>query len=199
MEVPDDILSLILQVQRIDSHISLIRATAVCKKWCRTIASSDFFCRYRSLHSSAISGNYHYDTPVQSYLIGSPTGARSSVGPVFIPSSSSIHTRNFTLDFLGVGTSRTVVAASFLCITDDQNTIPHLRPDMSVCEPLTRCYLRIPPPSYLNDDFYFWGSYLVDGAYSHINFSNFRVMCLFIRRYDQFSFATVFSEAGGAG
>ncbi|TVT99874.1 hypothetical protein EJB05_54727, partial [Eragrostis curvula] len=206
MEVPDEILILILE--RIDSHISLIRAAAVCKCWRHTITNTDFLCRYRSLHSSTIAGNYHYDTPEQSYLIGSRAEVRRSVGLVFVPSSPSIHTRHFSLDFLpgmidfpshwDIHDSR---GSLLLMNHRESNSLPHRHMDMFVCEPLTRRFRRIPPPSYSNDDIYtFRGSYLIDGADSHINFSNFRVMCLFIRRHDDyFSFATVFNEVGGAG
>ncbi|CAN6361557.1 unnamed protein product [Urochloa humidicola] len=52
----DDVLRLVLE--RVDSHVSLIRAAAVCKRWRRAIADAAFLRRYRSLHAPAVAGGY---------------------------------------------------------------------------------------------------------------------------------------------
>ncbi|CAO1939543.1 unnamed protein product [Urochloa humidicola] len=46
----DDALDLVLE--RVDSHVSLIRAAAVCRRWRRAIADAGFLRQYRSLHGS---------------------------------------------------------------------------------------------------------------------------------------------------
>ncbi|CAL4898322.1 unnamed protein product [Urochloa decumbens] len=53
----DDVLDLVLE--RVDSHVSLIRAAAVCRRWRRAIADAAFLRRYRSLHAPPASGYYH--------------------------------------------------------------------------------------------------------------------------------------------
>ncbi|CAO1939551.1 unnamed protein product, partial [Urochloa humidicola] len=50
----DDALGLVLE--RVDSHVSLIRAAAVCRRWRRAITDAAFLRRYRSLHAPAVAG-----------------------------------------------------------------------------------------------------------------------------------------------
>ncbi|CAN6380680.1 unnamed protein product [Urochloa humidicola] len=58
-DMNEDILILILE--RIDSHPSLIRATATCKRWRRAIADAGFLRRHHSLHGPTIAGHYFDD------------------------------------------------------------------------------------------------------------------------------------------
>ncbi|CAN6329608.1 unnamed protein product [Urochloa humidicola] len=85
----DDALGLVLE--RVDSHVSLIRAAAVCKRWHRAIAKASFLRRYRSLHAPAVAGYYE-------------NAARRNDGPVFVPLSPPVvDARHFSLDFLPGG------------------------------------------------------------------------------------------------
>ncbi|CAL4891376.1 unnamed protein product [Urochloa decumbens] len=175
----DDVLELVLE--RVDSHVSLIRAAAVCKRWRRAIADAAFLRRYRSLHAPAVAGGYGYGVGDR----------RSRVGPVFAPSSPSVvDARHFSLDFLPGGAASWIVQDSrssllLLCHWEFQ-VFPSFFPDMVVCEPLTRHYRRIHPPADLADVRYFWQFCLIDGEADevggHISLSNFRVLCMFICR-----------------
>ncbi|CAN6356124.1 unnamed protein product [Urochloa humidicola] len=88
----DDILGLILE--RLDSHATLIRTAATCKRWRHAIADTGFLRRYRSPHGpAAAAGNYF-------------NGRNQVCWPRcerwFVPSSPppSIDARLFSLDFL---------------------------------------------------------------------------------------------------
>ncbi|CAN6356716.1 unnamed protein product, partial [Urochloa humidicola] len=74
----DDVLRLVLE--RVDSHVSLIRAAAVCRRWRRAIADAAFLRRYRSLHAPAVAGGNRN-------CVG---GLHSRVGPVFSTSAPSV-------------------------------------------------------------------------------------------------------------
>ncbi|CAN6352155.1 unnamed protein product, partial [Urochloa humidicola] len=75
----DDVLGLVLE--RVDSHVSLIRAAAVCRRWRRAIADAAFLRRYRSLHAPPAAGYYHNPSPPWAW------GAEGRA--VFVPSSPS--------------------------------------------------------------------------------------------------------------
>ncbi|CAL4905624.1 unnamed protein product [Urochloa decumbens] len=174
----DYVLELVLE--RVDSHISLIRAAAVCRRWRRAIADAAFLRRYHSLHAPA--------PPVAGYYCDFVGGRRSRVGPVFTPSSPSVvDARHFSLDFLPGG------AASWT-LRDSRGSLLLLRrvrfqfcgselPDMVVCEPLTRRYRCIYPPADLDNSWYCLESYFIDGdadeAGGRISLSNFRVLGMF--------------------
>ncbi|TVU49449.1 hypothetical protein EJB05_00762, partial [Eragrostis curvula] len=84
-DLNDDMVDLILE--RIGSHVSLIRAASTCKRWRRVIANAAFLRRYRSLHAATVAGAYYNHTPMQ--------------GPVFVPSPSiPIDGRRHSLGFL---------------------------------------------------------------------------------------------------
>ncbi|OEL21965.1 hypothetical protein BAE44_0017019 [Dichanthelium oligosanthes] len=179
--IDEDILRLILE--RIDSHVDLIRAASICKRWHRTIADAIFLRRFRSLHPRIIAaaGDY-YNNPSSREDGGG--------GPMFVPSSSiAIATHHFSLDFLpGSAEPWSVVDSRGSLLLVQRNGFgrsPFCFPDMAVCEPLTRRYMRIPPP--LEWDSFkslVWGSYLIDGnggeaagCRGGIGMSNFRVLC----------------------
>ncbi|CAN6352153.1 unnamed protein product [Urochloa humidicola] len=174
----DDALGLVLE--RVGSHVSLIRAAAVCKRWRRVIAAdAAFLRRYRSLHAPSATGYYHNPTD--------PRGVDGKLGssPVFVPSSPSIvDACNFSLDFLPSG-------AESWSIQDSRGSllVLHRRyswrasPDFAICEPLTQRYSMIPPrPS--SDGCMCWGLFLLDGEADEvggrISMSNFRLICLFL-------------------
>ncbi|CAN6348215.1 unnamed protein product, partial [Urochloa humidicola] len=50
--------ALLLVLERVDSHVSLIRAAAVCRRWRRAIADVAFLRCYRSLHAMPVTGYY---------------------------------------------------------------------------------------------------------------------------------------------
>ncbi|CAN6361559.1 unnamed protein product [Urochloa humidicola] len=167
----DDALRLVLEL--VESHVSLIRAAAVCKWWRRAIADAAFLRRYRSLHAPTVAGEFHNG------------GWRSDEGPVFIPSSPSVvGAHHFSLDFLpgGAGPWSVVDSRGSLLLLTDMRVLEHRFPDMAVCEPLT-CRFDIIPP--LAEDVDGGCSYLIDGigieAGGRISMSNFRVLCMFNR------------------
>ncbi|CAN6338735.1 unnamed protein product [Urochloa humidicola] len=177
--INDDALGLILE--RVRSHVSLIRAAAVCRRWRRAVADAGFLRRFRSLHAPGVGGFYHNNCTWYGFLRGERTGD----GPVFLPSSPSmVDTRHFSLDFLPGGAaswsirdSRGSLLIAICLIGPGRASIDHV-----VCEPLTRRYTRIPLPEVANDSIC-RGLFLldanVDEVASRISISNFRVLCMF--------------------
>ncbi|CAL4898311.1 unnamed protein product [Urochloa decumbens] len=171
----DDVLDLVLE--QVDSHVSLIRAAAVCKRWRRAIADAAFLRRYRSLRAPPVAVGYRngFDDRY------------SSVGPVFAPSAapSVVDARHFSLDFLpGDAASWELVDSRGSLLVLWQ---AYFSAEIVVCEPLTRRYKRIPPPADLNN-YYRWRCYLIDGeadeAGGCIGMYNFRVVYMFTKRDD---------------
>ncbi|CAN6338733.1 unnamed protein product [Urochloa humidicola] len=74
MDVMDDN-ALGLVLERMHSHVSLIRAAAVCRRWRRAIADAAFLRRYRSLHAPIVAGEFHNTWSLNE-------------GPVLVPSLS---------------------------------------------------------------------------------------------------------------
>ncbi|KAL6622521.1 hypothetical protein ACP70R_032400 [Stipagrostis hirtigluma subsp. patula] len=206
MDVGDDVLGLVLE--RIDSHVSLIRAAAVCKRWRRAIAGAAFLRRYRSLHAPAVAGDYYNCAPLPPLLRGAEAVPRTSerTGPVFFPSSTSMDASHFSLDFLPDGAESWAIVDSrgsllLMCRTGTGAGYARLRfPDRVVCQPLTRRYRRVHPPPNFNSSCHLWGTFLVDGDTDEeggrIGMSNFRVMCMLCR--DGVSVTTVSSDAGSS-
>lgn len=179
----DDILGLVLE--RVSSHVALIRAAAVCRRWRRAIADAAFLRRYRSLHAPTAAGYYHNCYPPIRFH-------RGSGGPAFVPSSPRmVDARRFSLDFLPGGAWSWDIKDSrgSLLLMDSPlaTSVPFGFRDQLVCEPLTRRYKRILPPTGLGLDnrCSFVASYLLDGEASEadglISMSNFRVLCTFSR------------------
>ncbi|CAN6356703.1 unnamed protein product [Urochloa humidicola] len=169
-----DALGLVLE--RVDSHVSLIRAAAVCRRWRRAIADAAFLRRYRSLHAPPVAGSYHNPSPSS---VASVHG-RTVYGPVFSPSSPplTVDTHHYSLDFIPD-------VAGPLNIRDSRGSLLLLLgfPNIVVCEPVTRRYKSVLLPTDLRDSDSCWGPYLLDGeadeAGGRISMSNFRVLCVF--------------------
>ncbi|CAN6270700.1 unnamed protein product [Urochloa humidicola] len=185
MDMNDDVLGLVLE--RVGSHVSLIRVAAVCRRWRRAVADAAFLRRYRSLHAPAVAGYYHNGN---GYLqLCRREGLCASL---FVPSSPRVvDPRRFSLDFLPGGAWRWDVKDSrgslLLMMSNPFPTasVPFGFQDQLVCEPLTRRYERItlpPAPASLDHSCRFLESYLLDGeADGGISMSNFRVLCTFRR------------------
>ncbi|CAL4898292.1 unnamed protein product [Urochloa decumbens] len=184
MDVSDDVLGIVLE--RVDSHVSLIRAAAVCKRWRRAIADASFLRRYRSLHASTVAGHYH-NLLFQLVLFGVPYD-----GPVFVPSSPSmVDARHFSLDFLPDGAGSWILRNSrgSLLLMFREGTggseFDTCFPNTLVCNPLTQSYMMVPPPADFDSSCDFLGNFLIDGetdrAGGCIGMSNFRVLCMFDR------------------
>ncbi|CAL4898296.1 unnamed protein product [Urochloa decumbens] len=174
MDMNDDILGLVLE--RVGSHVSLIRAAAVCKRWRRAIADAGFLRRYRSLHAPSVAGYYR----------DGGGDHRFRVAPVFVPSSPSmLDARHFSLDFLlpyGAGSWDIIDSRGSLLLVHRRGSEPAF-PDMVVCEPLTRrCVAISPPADFSVGRSLLMESFLVDGynnkAGGRISVSNFRVRCV---------------------
>ncbi|CAL4891388.1 unnamed protein product [Urochloa decumbens] len=169
----EDALSLILE--RVESHVSLVRAAAVCRRWRRAVADAAFLRRYRSLHAPPAAGYYHNPT--------APWGVDGKLGysPVFVPSSPPIvDVRHLSLDFLPGGAESWSVQDSRGSLLVLMDTRYHGRalPDLAICEPLTRSFHMIPPPPGSDC----WGSILLDSEVNEvggrISMSNFRLLCI---------------------
>ncbi|CAN6361558.1 unnamed protein product [Urochloa humidicola] len=170
----DDVLLLVLE--RVDSHVSLIRAAAVCRRWRRAIADAAFLRRYRSIHAPAVAGEFHNSPWIW------------NKGPVFLPTSPPlVDTRHFSLDFLPGGTASWILQdsrGSLLLLCHPGRSRFSYEFAQIVCEPLTQRYKRIPPAD-LDDNYYCRRSYLIDGeAGSCIGMSNFRVVSMFTKSDD---------------
>ncbi|CAN6198508.1 unnamed protein product [Urochloa humidicola] len=182
----DDALGLVLE--RVDSHISLIRAAAVCRRWRRAVADAGFLRRYRPLHAPTVAGYYH--NPIfHDFMI---YAVRNDNGPVFILSSpSTVDARHFSLDFLPGGAGSWILQTSrgsLLLMFRDGNAglgFDIHSPNMLVCDPLMRTYMMVPQPAGFDNSCDFWGNFLIDGdtdrAGGCISMSNFRVLCMIIR------------------
>ncbi|CAN6356728.1 unnamed protein product [Urochloa humidicola] len=183
----DDALGLVLE--RVDSHISLIRAAAVCKRWRRAIADAGFLRRYRSLHAPTVAGYYHNtDSLVRAPVLGAE--AKTRHGPVFVPSSPPVvDASHFSLDFLPNGAGPWTIQDSrgSLLLMGCARTRAGSLPDRLVCEPLTRRYTMVPPPPDFDESCCFLGqgSFLIHGntdkAGGCIGMSNFRVLYMLYR------------------
>ncbi|CAN6338727.1 unnamed protein product [Urochloa humidicola] len=170
----EDALGLVLE--RVDSHVSLVRAAAVCRRWRRAVADAAFLRRYRSLHAPPAAGYFHNPT--------APWGADGKLGysPVFVPSSPPIvDARYLSLDFLPGGAESWSVCDSrgSLLVLMDTRYNGRALPDFAVCEPLTQRYDMIPPRPSSG----VWGPLLLDGEADEvggrISMSNFRLICIF--------------------
>ncbi|CAN6348216.1 unnamed protein product [Urochloa humidicola] len=170
----DDALGLVLE--RVDSHVSLVRAAAVCRRWRRAVADAAFLRRYRSLHAPPAAGYYH--NPTSPWCVDGKLG----YAPVFVPSSPSIvDARHLSLDFLPGGAESWSIQDSRGSLLVLMDTRYHGRalPDLAICEPLTQSYRMIPSPPGSGC----WGCVLLDGEVNevggHISMSNFRLLCMF--------------------
>ncbi|CAN6329594.1 unnamed protein product [Urochloa humidicola] len=135
--------ALLLVLERVDSHVSLIRAAAVCRRWRRAIADVAFLRCYRSLHATPVTG-YYLNHPSPWNLDGTTCHA-----PVFFPTSPSIvDACHFSLDFLPGGASswRVCDSRGSLLLLIDMRQLERDFPDHVVCEPLTRRYMMVPVP-----------------------------------------------------
>ncbi|CAL4905617.1 unnamed protein product [Urochloa decumbens] len=174
----DDVLGLVLE--RVDSHVSLIRAAAVCRRWRRAVADAGFLRRFRSLHAPAVAGYYQ-------------NGATRYDDPVFVPSSPPqiVDARHFSLDFLpgGTGSWDILDSRGSLLLMFREGTggseFDTRFPNTLVCNPLTQSYMMVPPPADFDSSCDFLGNFLIDGetdrAGGCIGMSNFRVLCMFDR------------------
>ncbi|CAN6352161.1 unnamed protein product [Urochloa humidicola] len=179
----DDALGLVLE--RVGSHVSLIRAAAVCRRWRRAVADAAFLRRFRSLHAPPVAGYFHNGPPPQASVIGVEEKPRH--GPVFVPSSPLVaDPRHFSLDFLPnrAGSWTMEDSRGSLLLMVYASTRAGL-PDMLVCEPLTRRYVMVPPPPDFDESCCILASFLIDGdtdkAGGCIGMSNFRVLCMLYR------------------
>ncbi|RLN34519.1 hypothetical protein C2845_PM03G31620 [Panicum miliaceum] len=177
-DVPDHILKLIFR--RLDSHVSFLRAAAVCTRW-RRIASTRG-TKYRDWnhhHFFTILGHYHVVDP--SFSPSPAQRRRRRV--VFVPASPSIDARHFTLDFLPSGRGGRPWelvdgCGSLLLVTANQQR--GCFPDLVVCEPSSRRYIRIKPAEDMRYS-HCLGVFF-DGRYSVMSMSSFSLTCVVSER-----------------
>jgi hypothetical protein len=211
MDLPDDLVELILL--RLASTVSLIRAASTCKQWRRIVAAADagFLRRFRSLHAPAIAGYYYNSEKFTSFAPSPP--------PASAPAIDDSH---FSLDFLHVvqdtvDGSRPQSSSSSWRIMDSRGSLLLLdfagsHPDdgarsLLVCEPLTRRYQWVVPPSagrgFGGGGCEFSRAYLADGAEAdeaggRVGMSNFRVVYeLYHHRHGVSAAVFTFTTGGG--
>ncbi|CAN6334664.1 unnamed protein product, partial [Urochloa humidicola] len=180
----DDALGLVLE--RVGSHVSLIRAAAVCKRWRRAIADAAFLRRFHSLHAPPVAGYFQNDSTARGSAMG--VEAKTRRGLVFVPSSPPVvGARHFSLDFLpnGAGSWAVQDSRGSLLLMDRAAIRAGGLPDWLVCEPLTRRYTMVPPLPDFDESCCFLGAFLIDGdtdkAGGCIGMSNFRVLYMVFR------------------
>ncbi|CAL4898289.1 unnamed protein product [Urochloa decumbens] len=180
----DDALRLVLE--RVDSHVSLIRAAAVCRQWRRAVADAAFLRRFRSLHAPPVAGYFHNGSLYRSAVMG--VEAKPRDGPVFVPSSPpSVDARHFSLDFLpnGAGSWAVHDSRSSLLLMDRAGIGAGGLRDWLVCEPLTRRYTMVPQLPDFDESCRCLEAFLIDGdtdkAGGCIGMSNFRVLYMLFR------------------
>nr|BAD23680.1 hypothetical protein [Oryza sativa Japonica Group] len=214
MDLPDDLVELILL--RLASTVYLIRAASTCKQWRRIVAAADagFLRRFRSLHAPAIAGYYYNSEKFTSFAPSSPSASASA---------PAIDDSHFSLDFLQVIVQDIVdgsrpQSSSSWRIMDSRGSLLLLdfagsHPDdgvrsLLVCEPLTRRYQWVVPPSagrgFGGGGCEFSRAYLADGAEAdeaggRVGMSNFRVVYELYHHHHGVSAAVfTFTTGGGA-
>ncbi|KAK3129859.1 hypothetical protein QOZ80_6BG0485720 [Eleusine coracana subsp. coracana] len=182
-DVPDHLLQLV--IRRLDTHVSLLRAAAVCKRWRRIAAgrgvldwnwisiqgSGNFLSRHPGPH---VLGHYHAFDPSHSPVLGAHSFT-------FVPTeSSSENARHFALDFLPRGRRSWELVDScggLLLLTNKRHGF---FPELIVCDPISRRYIRIDPIKDMKHQ-------LCLGVSLHKNsrvasLSNFKVVCVLYER-----------------
>ncbi|KAK3133095.1 hypothetical protein QOZ80_6AG0532110 [Eleusine coracana subsp. coracana] len=137
-----------------DTHIAVIRAATVCKRWCAVASTrgtfvpghrNEFFDPHPGPH---VLGHYHVADPSYSPAGSSATSRRPPRPvPVFVPASPSINARHFSLNFLPRGHGgrlwKLVDGRSSLLLLANQRR--NFFPDLVVCEPITWRHVVIGP------------------------------------------------------
>ncbi|KAL6658821.1 hypothetical protein ACP70R_002861 [Stipagrostis hirtigluma subsp. patula] len=138
-DVPDHLLKLI--ILRLRSHVSLIRAAAVCTRWRRIASPRNHPADWHRHDFFTVIGHYHVVDPS---LSPSPAQRRR---PVFVPASPSLDAHYFSLDFLPAGRGgrpwELVDGCGSLLLLAIRRR--GFFPDLVVCEPTTRRYVTIQP------------------------------------------------------
>ncbi|TVT99178.1 hypothetical protein EJB05_55470, partial [Eragrostis curvula] len=195
-DIPDHFLKRV--ILRLDSHLCLVRAAAVCKQWRRIAASpgvADYNFSYRYpgnyvlgyYHAVDDSSNRRAPPQPDGSLVLNPASPAPRRPLVFVPASPAINVRHFSLDFLpdAAGHRRRrwelVDGRGSLLLFADQRR--GFFPDLVVCEPISRRYVRIRPVKemkYLRC----LGVFLANnsGFSRNVSFSDFRVTCLLYER-----------------
>lgn len=130
-DVPHDLLERILL--RVRTPVSLIRAAATCKPWCRVIAGGGFLRRFRRLNGPHILGRHYY------YGDG--------IRPVFVPLAApegkpAIDPARVSLDFLRSSYHRIPVLQD----SRDGLLAFYLPFSVIICNPLTKQHRQISMP-----------------------------------------------------
>jgi hypothetical protein len=184
--LPDDMLESVFL--RLPTSLQLVRAACTCKRWRRIVADGGFLRRFRSLHPHAFVVG-HYRVEQFMHLFPRPPGRK----PVFFPSpaspsSDTVHSRHFSLDFLPdrggaywyLADSRGGILLFLKELTDAPPSFFVYPPDLVVCDPLTRRHTAVTVPAKFHGC-YCLGAFLLDGDTTdetgcRIGLSNFRVL-----------------------
>ncbi|KAF8661227.1 hypothetical protein HU200_057071 [Digitaria exilis] len=179
-DVPDHLLQRMLLVLR--SHDAVVRAAAVCTRWRRLSSTRGLdMCWYRHKFSTCL-GHYHAidDAPFpypDHPKKHSPTPQRRRV--VFVPASPSINPRHFSLAFLPDapnGRPWDLIDGSGSLLLFSSQRRRGFFPDLVVCEPITRRFVRIHPIPAMKYSRCL-GAFL-GYRYNVISMSSFRVTCV---------------------
>ncbi|GJM99067.1 hypothetical protein PR202_ga16132 [Eleusine coracana subsp. coracana] len=171
---------------------TLQSAASACKRWHHVVADPEFLARFRSLCAPPVAGHFHTVDPY--YVSGKPP--RRPV--VFLPSPKlAVDRRRFSLDFLPVSKDKEWTwriadsrGSLVLLVAEERKPeryswkwmrrtkpAPSSRPDIVVCEPVTRRHQLILLPRHLTPSCCF-GFFLLDGDGGSIGMASFRVVAL---------------------
>ncbi|WVZ64525.1 hypothetical protein U9M48_014027 [Paspalum notatum var. saurae] len=177
-DIPDNLLHDVFR--RLGSHVAAIRAAAVCTRW-RRIASTRVTYHAGSNNNdfSTVLGHYHVVDP------SFTPGQRRRRRVVFVPASASIDARHFALDFLPSGPGRRpagewelIDGQGSLLLLANRRRRGHF-PDLVVCEPTTRRYVRIQPLENAKYSGHCLGVFLSRHGYGGaMGMSNFILTCV---------------------
>ncbi|CAL5088917.1 unnamed protein product [Urochloa decumbens] len=167
-DVPDHLLHRVFRL--LNTHDSIVRAAAVCTRWRRLLSTRGRdMCWCRHEFSTCI-GHYH---------------ALDRHRVAFVPAAPSISPRHFSLDFLPAapgGRPWDLVDGSGSVLLLASHRRHGFFPDLVVCEPTTRRFVRIPPVAGMKYHRCLGAN--LSHRYNVITLSSFMVTCLLHDRAD---------------
>ncbi|CAN6356142.1 unnamed protein product [Urochloa humidicola] len=176
-DIPDHQLHRVFRL--VDTHDSVIRAAAVCTRWRRMLSTRGLdMCWYRHDDFSTCIGHYHaVDTTFSPGPKKKPQAAQRRRRVVFVSASPSISPRHFSLDFLPTSHRpwELVDGSGSVLLLASQRRHDFF-PDLVVCEPISRRFVRIPPVAGMKYHRCL-GAYL-SYRYNVITLSSFKVTCV---------------------
>ncbi|CAN6195549.1 unnamed protein product [Urochloa humidicola] len=177
-DVPDHLLHRMFRL--LDTHDSIVRAAAVCTRWRRLLSTRGRdMCWFRHDFTTCIG---HFNAVDPSFSPGpkkNPSAAQRSRRVVFVPASPSISPRHFSLDFLPAGPDGhpwDLIDGSGNLLLLASHHRRSFFPDLVVCEPISRRFVRIPVVPGMK--YHRCLGAFLDYRYNVITLSSFMVTCV---------------------